>query len=269
MERAVAAALALATLAAAGVVQAAAPEENPFGRLPIRVHLDASNLTGDTRRYEFEARAALRFWEDGGNGDIAWPVRFDEVASAAEADVRMIIVEGSRLPHPCDANPRALGCGGLGRDEDGRAVGFALVVTRDPRERYLTFDAFREVAAHEVGHALGLGHSARPGDVMAPSVDVSDFRGPRPVLDLPLKLASAAGTVLAAAAAVLLAYSRLRAAGLERQLAALPRALPPCTASASGEHRLVRRTVRLRRGRSAVLEGCRDCRAMRRADAYR
>lgn len=171
-----AALLLLVLLASTGAAQTM-PEgaTNPFGHVPIRVHLDFANLTAQDAGFADEARAALRYWEAGGNGRLAWAVTFQEVDDPAQADITFWFRDAGRAGPLCDEAEGVLGCA---RPFE-RPVPIE-VVARRADDTFVPYRQVREVSEHEIGHALGFGHSAIPGDIMQPRASLAAETAWRP-----------------------------------------------------------------------------------------
>jgi hypothetical protein len=108
--------------------------------------------------YALAAERAFDEWREAG-----FPVAFDFVHDSASSHVWI------QWADAIAAGGRRIGVTYKTRDQHGWIVAARIVVAlHDPRGTPLPESTVHGVVRHEVGHALGLGHSENPNDVMYP-----------------------------------------------------------------------------------------------------
>ena len=131
---------------------------------PIRVRIaPGDSLAGWDRAFVREVREAFATWER-----VGLPVRFAFVDAPADAEVHVSWVE--------QLSDRRAGVIHWSGDADGWLVSARIeLALRVSDGGAATLASLRRIALHEVGHLLGLEHSADAADVMAAWVEAGEL----------------------------------------------------------------------------------------------
>jgi hypothetical protein len=224
---------------------------NPFGHSPILVLVDAANLTSADGGYAGEVRAAERFWEEGGDGALQFPVSFQETGDRRQADVVLWFLDSGRVDATCDDDEAALGC----TLPFERPVSIELLA-RSADGNYRSYQQVREIAEHELGHALGLPHSPNPDDIMYGTASIHAAQSWRPGDLAPLLAGTGALLAILGLVGVVLVRAMRPTEELGR---ILPWTGADCGATADGRHAVQEAEIDTPRGRE-TWDVCVACR---------
>lgn len=149
--------------------------DRPWDHSPITVYIDNKSIPEHySPTYYTQIEKALEYWEKGGNGNLEYTPVF-ELVDSEEADIRIRWVEN--LESIEDA-PSGVAGYASPRTADGRFVRVDIVLEvgnyQGKAWRQYGDSTMLAIAKHELGHALGLGHSSDRGDIMYPEYELRD-----------------------------------------------------------------------------------------------
>lgn len=169
----------------------------PWEDTTITVYIDEENLPEHySPSYRVQVEKALEYWNSGGNGKLEYEPVF-ELVDEDNADILIMWVENLERETGVQE-----GVAGFARpyEINNKYERVEIVLEVGNYEGYAWRQysdiTMRDLAKHELGHALGLAHSDDKGDIMFPSyeqknnVDPLFYQATRPYLIAGIIIAS-------------------------------------------------------------------------------
>ncbi len=160
----------------------ASPEkllDNPWDHSPVTVYIDDSSVPEHySPTYYTQVEKAMEYWEKGGNGKLEFTPVF-EIVDSKDADIRIKWVENLEN---VEGAPSGVAGYASPRISDGRFLRVDIVLEvgnyQGKAWRQYGDATMLSIAKHELGHALGLGHSSSRRDIMYPEYERRDNVNP-------------------------------------------------------------------------------------------
>jgi predicted Zn-dependent protease len=153
--------------------------DEPWDHSPITVFIDDENVPLHySPTYYTQVEKSLEYWEEGGNGKLAYTPVF-ELTDSEKADIRIRWVENLESVEGAPS-----GVAGYARpylvDEQFVQVDIVLEVGNYQGRGWRQYGdgTMFDITKHELGHALGLGHSDDSRDIMYPEYELRDNVNP-------------------------------------------------------------------------------------------